>query len=686
MQTLSHPKTKIASALVGMIASSGLPFLICGLATPASAQTSVIPLSSQPGQRTVIRHFEVRGASSLSAEQIAAATAPYVGWEQTPGTIKKAIEAIEMRFRAHGKQDAQVFLAGEDKDKGIVFIDLVDSVTPPTVLPGTTAAAATSAIPAAVSPPTAIAAERFTIKSYEVKGVATLRAEDVGAVTARHVGPNKGFGDIQQAVDAIEGLYRSRGYGAVQVLLPEQDISQGVIAIEVIETPIGKVVVTGRQRYSEANIRRSLPVLQEGRTPNARAISQSVQLANENQAKQLEVVLAVGAQENTVDARVEVKEDAIQRFFLTADNTGTKSTGEYRVGVGYIHNNLFDRDHTASLAYTTTPDAPSSVDINVFSINYRLPFYSLGDSLGLLYGYSDVSTPAAQATGFAINGKGSVFALRWNHYLPRQGEYSSQLLAELNWKRVESSCQDINGNPVVGTAGCIDYDTTPLSLAYSGRKEGIGNLLEFNFGLTYNVPSGQQYAYTTSTTSGSDHYTLAAGNRQVKDDFAILRLAGTYTGVVKDWMARVAVNGQYTPDGAMVGSEQIGLAGSQAVRGFLDRIVVADSGAVLNLEAYTPELAPLLGMPAHNLRALAFIDYGYGRDNNATAVAVKELGSWGLGLRYQYRKDVSFKLDAASILLAKPDDVYRGTDPAGGVLDSNGKNDWRLHASLMISF
>lgn len=687
MQKPWHPRKKLATSIPGVICAL-LPLAALATSNVVYAQTAKPAPAAQSSRSTTtprasIQFFEVRGVSALPAADIRAATGGFVGWEQTPGNVSKAVEALEALYRNRGFANARVFLAGEDQARGAVIIDVIEGVEAGEAPPG--AGKASIAPPPLVADPP-LAAEKFTIAGFALSGVSLLGAEEIRRATEAFVGPDRNFGHIQQAIDAIEARYRERGFSAVQVLLPEQDISQGLIKIQVIETPLGKITVRGNQAYSADNIRRSLPALREGQSPNARLASQNVQLANENQGKQVDVVLSVGEQENTVDARIDVKEDRIRRFFLNADNTGTRPTGETRLGVGMLHNNLFDRDHSASLAYTTAPDAPKSVDINIFSVSYRVPFYGLGDSLSFLYGYSDVSTPTAQSTGFAINGKGNLAALRWNHHLARRGELSHQIVAGIDWKDIRSTCQDVNGAVITGTAGCIDYTTLPLSLAYSGRREGVGSQADFSLGLSYNLPTGDSHPYTVGTASGSDRYTLAAGNRLAEDNFTLIRLAGSYTHSFKDWLTRAALSSQIAPSGAIVSSEQFGLAGSQAVRGFLDRIVVADSGAVLNLEAYTPELASLVGLPGHNLRALLFVDYGYGRDNEVTGTASKELGSWGLGLRYQLRKDVGFRLDAASIVLAEPEGVYRGTDPAGGVLDRNNKDDWRVHASIMLSF
>lgn len=533
------------------------------------------------------------------------------------------------------------------------------------------------------------AGERFGIQYFEVRGARALSVEELRVITAPYTGRDRNFADVQKVVDAIESAYQRKGYGAVQVLLPEQDITQGGIVVEVVETPLGSVTIKGNRQFSTDNIARGLPALRPGATPNVREISENVQLANENGAKQVNVVLGVGAAENTVDARVEVKEDRIARFFVSADNTGTEPTGKYRVSAGYLHNNVFDRDHTASASYTTSPDKPDNVDIHVVSLAYRVPFYGLGDSLSLIYGYSNIETATTSAlgSGLSINGKGHLLAARWNHYLGRQGEFSSQLIGGIDLKAVRSACVDSNGAAVTGTAGCIDYTTTPVSLTYTGRRDGVGTQYDYSAGLAYNLPSGDDIPYPNATTpDGSDRYTLAAGNRKASDNFYVLRFAGSFTTSWNDWLTRAALTGQVSPKSALVGAEQIGLAGSQAVRGFLDRVVVADTGAVINLEAYSPELAPKLGLDGHALRGLVFVDYAKGRDNHAGGTATKELASWGFGLRYQWGKDVALRADAASILRAKPDNVYRGTDPAGGVLDDNNKGDWRGHLSVTVSF
>lgn len=621
-----------------------------------------------------IATIEVRGVTALGAAQVVGATRPWIGKPLTAETAGAVIGAIEALYRAAGRPAARARFAGEDRARAALLIDVLERPGPTARPPET--------------PLAAPAVERFALRAFELVGAKVVAASELQERVARHLGPQRDFGDLQRAIDDIEAVYRARGYSAVVVTLPEQDITRGTVRIEIIEAPLGKVDIRGATRYSAANLRRALPALREGQTPNAAEISQSVQLANDNPARQVEVVLAVGERENTVDARVEVKEDLPRRVYFTADNSGTPSTGDARVGLAYVAGDLFDLDHTATLSFTTSPDAPSGVDMNVYSASYRVPFYTLGDSLTFLYGYSDVYTPAFQTTALAINGKGSVAALRWNFNRPRDGEFSSQVIAGLDWKNLASTCTTVSGQQTNNVAGCVDYEVMPLSLGWSGRRDGVTVAYDYSLTLVRNLATGKRYDWQIDGDSGSDRYTLAAGNRRAQDNFSLLRFGGSHTAALGQWLSRIALNGQYAFDSALVSSEQFGLTGAQAVRGFLDRVVIADSGAVINLELHSPELAPLLGLDGHNLRALAFFDYGRGRDHETIDQADKTLSSAGLGLRYQFGKSAGLRVDAARLLRSDPANIHQGADPrsANGLLDDNVEGDWRAHVALTLSF
>ncbi|MBI2959469.1 MAG: ShlB/FhaC/HecB family hemolysin secretion/activation protein [Betaproteobacteria bacterium] len=523
--------------------------------------------------------------------------------------------------------------------------------------------------------------ERFDVVRFEIVGNTLLPQAELERAVAPMVGQRRVYGDLQKALEALERAYREAGYGTVQVYLPEQELSGGVVRIEVTESVIGKVAVSGNKYFDEANIRAALPALKEGKAPNLRALSEAVQLSNENPAKQVEVTLGVSEEEGKVDAKVVVTEEDPERIFVTLDGTGTEATGRARVGVAYQNANLLKLDHTLTLAYTTSPDAPSGVKVDIFSVGYRVPLYGIGDSVDFIYGKSSVNTPSTSPVlggVLGIVGKGDVFGARWNHYFARRGEYSSKLIFGFDYKYVNSSCTvsgapvDINP-PTPPIASCLPYTTRPLSVTYAGQKQSPGRLFDYNIGLARNWALGTKYTSLDGTT---DNYSyITSGNRRTRDDFTILRLGGSFLRAFEgDWQVRIAASGQRSAD-PLVAAEQFGLAGSTAVRGFAERAAASDSGYLFNLEGYSPELAKTVGLPG-SLRAVAFYDFARGFNARAAgSSAAEEIGiaSVGAGLRYALGKDLSVRFDLAQVLDAGPP-------------NTKARGEWRGHLNVMIAF
>ena len=541
----------------------------------------------------------------------------------------------------------------------------------PPALPATPAAVATviEKTAQAATSAEAIAKEvTFDIKQFQVEGNTLLPQARIDELVAPFTGKNKVYGDIQQALEALDNAYRRLGYGTVNVLVPEQELTSGVVRLRVTEGKIGKVTITGNKYFTEENIRASLPGLQEGAAPNMRKLSENTQLSNENPAKQVDVTLGASEEEGKVNARVDVAEDNPQRFYVTLDNTGTHTSGKNKIGLAYQNANLFNRDQILTLAYTTAIDAPGGVDVEIYSVGYRLPLYSLGDSIDFIYGQSSTNLPSVTpnlTSPLAINGKGSVIALRYNHMFGRQGLYTSKLVGGYDYKYFDNTC-NIGGTPTpFGIAGCTPYTLQPVSLTYSGQWQKPGQAYDYYAGAAYNLnPIGAEYPFPGGPGSASDHYSAASG-RSIKDKFTVWRFGGNYLQAISgDWLGHIGVTAQYTAD-ALPSPEQLGLAGVNAVRGFSERALAIDRGFVVNLEITTPDVAPRVGATG-NLRGVFFYDFASGHNVEIPAGSNghANIASLGAGLRYNLKKDISARFDLAMVT----DDGWQGTAERGDFL------------------
>jgi len=494
---------------------------------------------------------------------------------------------------------------------------------------------------------------RFDISRFDVQGNTLLPQPEVERIVAAHAGKSRDFGDVQRALEALEEAYRAAGYSVVTVELPEQELDRGVVRLNVVQTRIGRVSVRSNQYFDEANIRRSLPNLQGGQSPNLNRVSNDLKLANENPSKKVTMKLQSGELADEVDAVLDVADQSPWTAMLNADNTGNAQTGRTHVGVILQHANLFGLDHVASLQYTTSAEEPGRV--KVYGAGYHIPLYALGDSLDFFASYSNIDSGTVTAGVFnlAVSGKGAVYGARYTHNLVKRGNYESKLQYGADYKAFKNSVQ-LQGEELGN-----NVTVHPLSVAYIGTWTGQQSETGIAATLLRNVAGG-------SRGKQADFDLARIG---AKDNYSILRLGASYTRVLpSDWQMRALLNGQVTGD-ALIPGEQFGAGGAASVRGFDERELSNDVGAGGNLELYTPNLCG----GNWNCRALAFYDTAWIKRRHALAGELESttIGSAGLGLRVLLSRYVNLQLD------------YGHVTKAGA---TSRKGDDRLHFRLGLSY
>ena len=513
-------------------------------------------------------------------------------------------------------------------------------------------AAPQSQAPAA-APSKPPAPPRFAIQRFLVEGNSLLSQGELDRILAPFSGKDRDFGDIQRALEALQDVYTRRGYNAVRVSVPEQDIRSGQVRLRVVEARIRRVQVQGNRFFDGRNVRAGIPSLKEGTSPNTRAIGQDAQLVNENPAKQVSVALQAADDPGQVDATVRVTDEKPGRISVFADNTGTPATGNWRTGLGYQNANLLNGDDVLSAQLITSPGHAS--DVKVFGAGYRVPVYGWAGVVDVLAGYSSVSSGVVQDL-FNVSGKGTVFGLRYTQLLGRIDTYEHRVAFGLDYRAYKNSVT------LVGTTEELVPDITvrPLSLTYIGRFSQVGRDLSFNVSYSHNIPGGNK--------GGDADFEATRARATAK--YSIVREGVAFSQLLpSDFILRAVASAQQTRD-LLIPGEQFGMGGADNVRGYYERETASDKGQRFSLEGYGPDFGSWIG-GNWRARALVFADAASGHDNAPIRGPDNKLGSFGLGVRANQGKSLAFRLDVARV-----------TKDAGTRL--NG--DYRAHAAVAYSF
>jgi hemolysin activation/secretion protein len=451
---------------------------------------------------------------------------------------------------------------------------------------------------------------KFAIRGFRIEGENPIGEGDAQRVLAPFVRQDATLESLQHATAALEAELRARGYGLHRVVLPPQDLGDRV-RLTIVRFTIGQVGTEGRQIYDEANIRRSVPELREGESPNFRRLAIQTAIANENPNKQIQVGLRESDQPDRIDATITVHEQRPWTAGVAIANTGNASSGRDRLILTAGHTNLFDRDHEFIGAYTTSIERTE--DVKQLGLAYKIPLYALGAVVAATYTHSDV---VGNFGSFTSTGAGHALTLAYTQYLEPHGGRRSYVSLGLEDKVFDAGL--LNDQEF----GQEDRRSRPLTLGYTARIETDTSAWGYNAALAANTGTGAHNDLASYRTEDpridTVHWTAVRGAASYSAPFA-----GKWL-----WTARGSF--QYSGN-VLIAGEQFGIGGLGSVRGTdLDRPVTGDSGLQGTVEVMTPEV--LAGM-----RLLGFLDAGYVRNNKAdglTNPSSDGLASVGVGLRY----------------------------------------------------
>jgi hemolysin activation/secretion protein len=445
----------------------------------------------------------------------------------------------------------------------------------------------------------AAAERRVEVRRFQVEGSTLIPRARIDAALAPLAG-QRTLAELRAAAETVQRLYAEAGWGGVAAYLPPQALQDGTLTIAVVEGKLAAVSVGGaRDAAAEAAVRAAVPALEIGRTPRVREIDRQLQLANENPARRIQLLLKPGEQPGEIAAELTLRQRAASQFTLGADDTGSERTGRYRVGLAWQHADLTGAGDVASLQYQTAPGRTDGVAVLSAAYQRTRPAQLLAWQAYALYSDIEAGATATAAGPLRISGRGRIGGLRGQWLLPRWGEADPRLGAALEHRTYLNRCE-VQGLPGACTGIDTEVVAVPLTLELALRLPG-------------RWPASLSLAWVNNTGWGGARASAAsyAALRSGADRrFAAWRLAGAWgTAGGTGWQAQARLNLQWTAD-ALIGGEQFGLGGAASVRGYEERELVGDRGAVVALDVLSPPWLERATAEAPALRGLLFADAG----------------------------------------------------------------------------
>lgn len=172
---------------------------------------------------------------------------------------------------------------------------------------------------------------KVTVKQFRFAGNTLLREEQLSAVVAGFLNRPLDFNGLQEAVAAVAATYRASDR-LVRVYLPRQDVTDGTVTLQIVESVFGKVRVEGpssrlKSGDTSAYVTAAQPA---GTLVDTAALDRALLLLDELPGVGVSGRLAPGEGQGQTDLVLNVADQPLFSGSLGYDNNGSLSTGPSR--------------------------------------------------------------------------------------------------------------------------------------------------------------------------------------------------------------------------------------------------------------------------------------------------------------------------------------------------------------------
>lgn len=446
----------------------------------------------------------------------------------------------------------------------------------------------------------------------------------------------------------VREVYRAQERPFVDVTVPPQNVSNGIVQVVVTEYRVGEVTVSGNRHFSTELIR-SFGDLESGETVTLPRLRKALEDYNWNPFLNVNAVMKPGSQTGLTDIELQAADRTPWRVYGGYDNQGVPTLDRDEWYVGFNWGNVLGSGDILSYQFTR-------------SFNGRYEAHSLStvvpidpDNRVLLFGAYATQKPFL-ADFFRSRGNSSQVSFRWANDLKRSGALKQGLQFGFDIKRTDNNLE-FAGFRILDTA----VEIYQFPLIYTASRPDAGGETEAEVLLVFSPGN------ITSNNTDAAFQALVPGSNSTYGYGRVSLTRTTRLPHEISWIARGMVQIATTN---LPYSEQLAGGGIGSVRGYDTNTALGSEGILVTQEIRSPSFS-LLGSGKNGglndqLQFGVFVDYAYLRQRNRIPDRPRsvDLASVGAGLHYNIDRYLNLQLEVGTQLMRPPDAPDRDTRAA----------------------
>lgn len=453
-------------------------------------------------------------------------------------------------------------------------------------------------------------AVEFTLKGVDFSDSAYLSDAALEAAAAPYVNRPIGFEDLQKLVADVQALYSNAGVLTAQVVLPPQEIADGILHVSLVEATVSELHFEGLDRTKAAFMERNLS-FRIGERPDFEALERDLRIFDIAHDIAPQIRFGPGTAPGTAAVTVTATEPKRFEWTLSLDNFGREETGLYRASVFGRWSSVSGWRDTLSVQ-AQVAEAAYSV-----SLGYSRPVGPRGGRV--IATVSGANSQIIQGPFSPVDVISDTMSASLGYRIPFRVRPDRHWIFEggLAFDKTNSQIEDLPFS---------DITVREIYLSASHARQTGKALLGYSMGLKV----GRADAKQTSETEGN--YRLLFGSV-------------TYSRPLgKRLMFEADVQGQYAQGENLPVARLFSVGGPTSVRGYPNSVRTGDSGVVARLQLSAAEALRPFANKDIGLKPFGFFDAAVvvpyrveGGINSEQDI----LASIGAGLRVDFREKAS---------------------------------------------
>lgn len=459
---------------------------------------------------------------------------------------------------------------------------------------------------------------RVFVHDIHVTGNTVFTEAEIDQVTKPFKGRTLTTDDLERLRLALTLLYVNRGYITSGAIIPDQDVTLGVITYHIVEGTVARIDVEGTDWFRDGYLRDRVEL--GVKTPFAiTPLQERLQLLQQDQRlERINAELRPGDHRGESVLNLRVKEASPWKAWLDFNNHQTPVVGAERGLATIAHQNVTGHGDAFSFTYGRSRGVNPIIDTS-----YTIPVNRYDTTLSAYYRRNDFLVVDQSFRFLDLKADAEIFGitLRQPLYKTLTDEFAVAITGERLYNKVTSA-----------------FDQAGLSSLFipGSSDTGVNTVSALRFIQEYVHRTSNSVIAVRSRFSIGLDVIGATNNSGPLPDSQFFSWLGQVQGLQRldDW-GGVQLLGQMSlqlANDRLFPLEQVPVGGRFSVRGYRENTLIRDNAFLASIESRIPLLAFPSGEP--RLQFAQFADVGRAWNAKGGTPDPQTLASVGLGVRW----------------------------------------------------